>query len=192
MRRIIDLLVSVLCLIIFSPLTLLIAVLIRLDSQGSVLYTPRMVGWHGKIFSLYRFRTMRQAKELTRVGRFIRNYSLDHLPMLINLLKGDLTLVGPRPMEVETVDLDDPIWQRYVQVKPGLFNYAVLKLGKLWTPLRASNPSLNQELELEYLQKRSAAFDWQVLVQSLHALLTSRGNIKVRAEPQTDVQDKIQ
>jgi sugar transferase EpsL len=72
-------------------------------------------------------------KRLTTVGRFIRNYSLDHLPMLLNLLKGDITIVGPRPMELEVVRLDDPMWQQYFQAKPGLLNYAVLKLGKMWT-----------------------------------------------------------
>lgn len=190
MRRIIDLLVSVVCLMLFAPLMLMIAVLIRLETHESIFYMPQMVGLRGRKFLLYRFRTMNQVKELTRIGGFIRNYSLDHLPMLINLLKGDLTLVGPRPMEVETVDLDDQVWQRYFQVKPGLFNYAILKLGKLWTPLRTSQPALNQELELEYLRKRTVSLDWQIFAESIVALIKSRGNLKARSEPQVKVQDK--
>lgn len=190
MRRVVDLLVSIVCLIVLTPFMLLIAILIRLDSHGSALYTPRMIGWRGRKFSLYRFRTMNGSKEFTRVGHFIRNYSLDHLPLLINLLNGDLTLVGPRPMEVDMVDLADPIWQRYFQVKPGLFNYAVLQLGKAWTPSRTSKPGLHQQLELEYLQKQSVSLDWQIFVESIHALIKSRGNIKARSEPRVKIEDE--
>jgi lipopolysaccharide/colanic/teichoic acid biosynthesis glycosyltransferase len=157
-----------------------------------------MVGFHGRLFSLWRFRTMSTAgtgsdpeQLLTRSGRFLRNYSLDHLPMLINLLKGDLSIVGPRPMEVCTVDFEDPVWQRYFQVKPGLVNYAVLKLGKFWTPSRISDPDLNQELELEYLQKRSARFDLQVFLKSVSELVHSKWNIKARGEVDPEVKDKI-
>ena len=128
---------------------------------------------------------------LTRVGKFLRNYSLDHFPMLINLLKGDLTLIGPRPMEIYVVDSSDPIWHKYFQVKPGIFNYAVLKLGKAWTPSRAINPALNQELELEYQDKRSLKSDLQLFLDTLRALIASRGNIKARSEPDVDVKDKI-
>ena len=135
MRRALDLLVAIFCLTVFGPLILLIAVLIKLNSPEAILYMPQMVGQHGKVFSLFRFRTMsvdllNAEQRLTPIGKFIRNYSLDHLPMLINLLIGDLTLVGPRPMELEVVDFQDKSWQQYFSVKPGLFNYAVLKLGK--------------------------------------------------------------
>ena len=84
-----------------SPILLLIAILIRIDSPGPILYLPQMVGQHGKKFSLWRFRTMTAnrtnsgSEQLTPLGRFLRNYSLDHLPMLINLLKGDLTSLDP-------------------------------------------------------------------------------------------------
>ena len=197
MRRAIDLLVVIFCLIVFGPLILLIAVLIKLDAPGSSLYTPRMVGQYGKEFTLFRFRTMsvdhlEGEQRLTRVGSFIRNYSLDHLPMLINLLLGDLTLVGPRPMEPETVDLHDKIWQQYFMVKPGLFNYAVLKLGRMWTPSRTINPALNQELELEYLRKRSTAHDLRLFARSVWGFIKSRGNIKARgaADPELERQVK--
>jgi len=128
--------------------------------------------------------TLLTAEErLTRIGRFIQNYSLDHLPQLFNILKGDLTVVGPRPMEIEVVNMQDPIWQRYFEVKPGLVNYAVLRLGRTWTPSRATAPALNQELELEYIEKRSSLFDLHLLWKTLRALIASRGNIKARGEP---------
>jgi lipopolysaccharide/colanic/teichoic acid biosynthesis glycosyltransferase len=157
-----------------------------------------MVGQNGKVFSLFRFRTMsahqperNTESKLTRVGRFLRDYSLDHLPMLINLLKGDLTIIGPRPMEIEVVDLKDPLWQRYFLVKPGLFNYAILKLGKLWTSSRVGHQRLNQELELEYREKQSAAADLQLVMQFLRALMASHGNIKARGVPDPDLEKII-
>lgn len=191
MRRCIDLAVAIFCLTVFAPVLLLIALLIQADSSGPVLYIPQMVGQYGKVFFLFRFRTMSKGR-LTRAGKFICNYSLDHLPMLINLLKGDLTLVGPRPMETTVVDFSDPIWKKYLQVKPGLFNYAVFKLGKFWTSARRSDPTLNQELELEYLQKRTARSDLQIVLQSMRMLFISRGNIKARGEPAADVKDRIE
>jgi lipopolysaccharide/colanic/teichoic acid biosynthesis glycosyltransferase len=189
-RRLIDIFVASFCLIIFAPLLLVIAVLIKIDSWGPILYTPRMIGLHGREFFLFRFRTMpmhgNAEQKLTHVDKFIRNYSLDHLPMLFNLLNGDLTLVGPRPMETDPVNMDDLVWQKYFSVKPGLFNYAVLKLGRSWTPTRKTNSSLNQELELQYLQKRSISSDLKLFLKSIKAFLTSGGNIKARSEPDED------
>ena len=173
-----------------APAFVLIAILIRVDSPGSVFYSPQMVGQNGKKFALFRFRTMfpeipqlGDEQRLTRTGRMLRNYSLDHLPQLINLLMGDLTIVGPRPMELDVVNLQEPVWQQYVQVKPGLFNYAVVRLGKLWTPSRNSDPNLNQELELEFQQKRSVMADLQLFAQFVRKFIVSRGNIKARGEP---------
>jgi lipopolysaccharide/colanic/teichoic acid biosynthesis glycosyltransferase len=190
MRRVVDSVVAISGLILLAPILLIIAVFIRLDSKGPILYTPLMIGQHGKPFSLLRFRTM-AGQQVTRVGKLLRNYSLDHLPMLINILRGDLTLVGPRPMELHIVDFTDPIWQRYFQRKPGVINYAVLKLGKLWTPSRYINPVLNQQIELEYQARRSLKSDLRLLLDSLRAFMIRKGNIKARGEPARDVKDKI-
>ena len=119
-------------------------------------------------------------QRLTRPGALIWDYSLDHLPTLINLLKGDLSITGPRPMETQVADMADPAWQQYFQGKPGLFNYAVLKLGKSWAASRVSRPGLNQSLELEYRERRSAISDLQLILQSLRGYVASRGNIKAR------------
>jgi len=198
MGRLIDILFSLLCLIIAAPAMMLIALLIKFDSPGQILYKPRMIGQNGKVFTLFRFCTMSADRpylsaeqRLTRVGRLIRDYSLDHLPMLINLFKGDLTIVGPRPMEIHIVDLQNPIWQRYFQVRPGLFNYAVLKLGKLWTPSRVSDPTLNEELELTYRQKQSATQDLQLIVHWLRALIASGGNVKARGKPELEAESRL-
>ena len=197
MKRVIDVVFAIVCLLITTPLIILIAMLIRLESKGAVFYSPTMVGHNGKLFSLYRFRTISPSTQdhesdqrLTRVGALLRNYSFDHLPILINVLKGDLSIIGPRPMELDVVDYSDPIWQKYFQVKPGLFNYAVLKLGKSWTPSRISDPSLNQNLEFEYRQKQASILDLQLIIQFLRAYVASRGNIKARGTPDPEIESK--
>lgn len=174
-----------------------VAMRVKLEAPGPVLYSSQMIGEKGKVFSLFRFRTMTSVPDangetrLTRIGSLIRNYSLDHLPMLINVFKGDLTIVGPRPMETQVVDLADPTWRQYFQAKPGLFNYAVLKLGKLWTPSRVSDPTLNQQLELEYRKKRSASLDFQVFTQFLASCIASKGNVKARGMPDQEAASKM-
>lgn len=191
LHRLFDLAIALLCLVITAPGLLLIALLIKLDSRGPVLYTPEMVGMGGRRFRLYRFRTMlpeepghlTPADRLTRAGRFIRNYSLDHLPTLWNIITGDLALVGPRPMEPEFVDLAAPAWQRYFSVRPGLFNYAVLKLGRTFGPSSAASLPHKQALELEYIDQQSLRFDLRLLARFARAHLASRGNIKMRGEP---------
>lgn len=191
MRRSIDILFAALVLVLVLPLLLVICLLIKLESSGPIFYRPNMIGWHGKAFSLFRFRTMyadaRIGQSFTRVGRFLRNYSLDHLPQVFNLLRGDLTLIGPRPMEADVVNFQDPAWQQYVQIKPGLINYAIYKLGKEWTPSRSTRPALNQELELQYLQHRSIGSDVKLFLQSLWKLVTSKGNIKARGDVEPDL-----
>ena len=197
MRRIVDILFGLFWLALASPSIIIIAILIKRDSPGPIFYIPKMVGQHGTLFPLLRFRTMytelshhRDSEQgFTPVGRFIRNYSLDHLPILINLVFGHMTLVGPRPMELAVVDFRDPTWQTYFRVKPGLVNYAVLKLGKMWTPSRSSHPERNQTLELAYIQNQSWWFDIKLFVQFVYALITSKGNVKARKEPDTTLEN---
>ena len=199
MKRLFDVMFAVFWLLVTAPALLVIAIFIKLDSSGPVLYVPQMVGKGGKLFRLFRFRTMYvdeshhldQDKGFTRVVRFIRNYSLDHLPTLVNVLNGDISVVGPRPMEPEFIDLQDPTWQRYFQVRPGFFNYAVLKLGKTFGPSKSSNLSLKRELELEYIQKQSLTFDLQLFLKYVWAHIVSGGNVKSRGKPDPTVEDRI-
>ena len=198
MWRLIDLAFALFFLVLTGPLLLLISMLTKLDSTGPVLYKPEMIGKHGRAFRLFRFRTMQVAsrhvspdQRWTRIGSFIRNYSLDHLPMLLNLLKGDLTIIGPCPMEREAVDMQRPDWQEYFRVEPGLFNAAVLALGGAWTATRISDPTLNQELELEYLKERSALSDLGLFWKSIRAYFRSRGNVKARGEPDPALDQRL-
>ena len=197
LKRLFDLAIAIPVTILAAPLILLIAILIKADSPGPALYVPQMVGKDGKLFRLFRFRTMRvgfaqldPGDRRTRVGRFIRNYALDHLPTLFNVLKGDLGVVGPRPMEPEFVDLQDPAWQAYFQVRPGFFNYAVLKLGSTFGHSSADNLALKRELELEYIQKQSLVYDLRLFFRFICAHVASGGNVKARGKPDSAVLDR--
>jgi lipopolysaccharide/colanic/teichoic acid biosynthesis glycosyltransferase len=195
MMRLLDIGFALACLVIFSPLMLVIILAIRLGSPGPVLFRQPMVGKSGRPFTLMRFRTMivdtapdlAADQRFTCVGRFIRNNSIDHLPLLFNLLWGDLSIIGPRPMEPEFVNLADPDWQTYFQVKPGIFNYAVLKLGQEFGPSSADNLALKRRLEIENIQQRSFRLDLKFLGQIALAHIKTRGNIKMRGAPDPTV-----
>jgi lipopolysaccharide/colanic/teichoic acid biosynthesis glycosyltransferase len=125
-------------------------------------------------------------ERMTRAGRFIRNYSIDDLPNLFNVLMGDMSIVGPRPTEPERVDLEDPGWQRILTLRPGLLSFAIHKLARQYN---ASSWELRNKLELEYVQNQSLAFDLQILREAARALVASKGNIKARGEPAVEIED---
>jgi sugar transferase EpsL len=190
LRRSIDLVGALLLLILASPLLAVIAVALRLEGYGPVLYRSPRVGRGGRPFSLLRFRTMLDTAEprsveqrLTPVGRLIRNISLDDLPNLVNVLRGEMSLVGPRPMEPERVDLSDPAWQRILSVRPGLVSFAILQLARRYN---ASDTAAKNALELRYVQQRSLSGDLALFRRALRALVASRGNIKARGVPAPD------
>jgi len=188
MTRLLDVLVASLILIVTAPVLLVITFLIRCDSPGPIIYGSPRVGRNGKAFRLLRFRTVDLSKpahlsmqeRLSRVGSFIRNYSLDDLPNAFNVLKGELSLVGPRPTEPEMVDLNDPAWQKVLTVRPGYISWAILELASAYN---ASLWSLKLQLEEEYIQKKSLVFDVLVLRKAVRGLIASRGNIKARGVP---------
>ncbi len=140
MIRFFDFLFSLLGLIVLSPVFLLISLYIVLDSRGGVFYRQSRVGKDGKDFKLYKFRSMRTGADkrglitvgekdsrITRVGYFLRKYKLDELPQLINVLKGEMSLVGPRPEVRKYVDLYTPEQRKVLSVVPGITDYASIE-----------------------------------------------------------------
>ncbi len=135
LKRIIDLAASSLAILLLSPLLLVLAVTVRLCLGSPVLFRQRRPGLHGRPFTLYKFRTMADARDdhgcllpdaqrLTRLGRFLRATSLDELPELFNVLKGDMSLVGPRPLLMEYLDRYTPEQARRHAVRPGITGLA--------------------------------------------------------------------
>ena len=134
-KRVLDVVLAAVALIILSPVLLLLAFLIRVFLGTPVLFRQQRPGLHGKPFTLYKFRTMTDARDaqgnllpdeqrLTRLGRFLRSTSLDELPELWNVLKGDMSLVGPRPLLMEYLPLYNPEQFRRHEVRPGITGWA--------------------------------------------------------------------
>jgi len=134
-KRFFDFTVSLLMLIILSPILLLTAIAIRVSMGSPVFFSQLRPGFREKIFRLYKFRTMAELKDesgrllpdeqrLTALGKFVRAFSLDELPQLWNVLKGDLSVVGPRPLLIEYLDRYDPVQRRRHLVRPGITGWA--------------------------------------------------------------------
>jgi len=134
-KRIFDFSASLLALVLLSPVLALIALLVRVKLGAPVLFCQQRPGLHGKPFTIYKFRTMTGARDaqgdslsdaerLTRLGRFLRSTSLDELPELFNVLKGEMSLVGPRPLLMQYLDRYTPEQMRRHEVKPGITGWA--------------------------------------------------------------------
>ncbi len=135
-KRIIDFVASLTALIILSPLMALSAVLVKISDGGSVIFKQRRPGKDGKIFTVYKFRTMSEKTEdengrelsdverMTKIGSFLRKTSLDELPQLFNVLKGDMSFIGPRPLLCEYLELYTPYQMRRHEVLPGISGLA--------------------------------------------------------------------
>lgn len=143
MKRLFDIIVSILILVLFLPIGLIISAWILIESRGGVFYRQQRIGKHGTTFNMLKFRSMRPDADksgkltvgmrdprITRSGYFIRKYKLDEFPQFINVLKGEMSVVGPRPEVKEFVDLYTPEQQKILSVKPGITDYASLEYFK--------------------------------------------------------------
>ena len=195
LRRAQDIVFSLLALILLAPMALLISLAIVLDSPGDgASCRQRRVGRDGKLFWLYKFRTMcpdaeEQLNELlsqnqmdgpvfkikgdpriTRVGRFLRKTSLDELPQLLNVLQGDMSIVGPRPALPREVELYSDYQRQRLYVTPGLSCY--------WQIAPHRNEMSFDEwvaLDLKYIQERSFWVDWKIIFLTVRAMLMKYG-----------------
>lgn len=160
-KKLFDILFSLLWLIIVSPVLVLIAVLIKLDSPGPVFYRGIRVGRFGKPFKIFKFRTMVPDAEklgalstkaddsrLTRVGRFLKKYQLDELPQLINVLKGEMSVVGPRPQVSWAVELYNEEEKTLLNLRPGMTDWA-----SLWNFHEGEILKGSKDADKDYLEK---------------------------------------
>lgn len=204
-KRFIDILFSIILLIVFSPIILITLIAIKLDSEGPVLAdTPPRVGKDGKLFRMYKFRSMvknaymllqtdERYKQLyeeykkggyklthdprvTRVGRFIRKYSIDELPQFINVIKGDMSLVGPRayyPDELRDQQKQYPNTKDAVKimmsVKPGITG--------VWQVSGRSEINFDKRIQMDaqYAEKKSIVYDFLLLLKTPFAMLSGKG-----------------
>lgn len=180
-KRCFDLIGSAALLLCLFPLMLVIALLIRCTSPGPVLYVQERVGLHGRRFRMLKFRTMTVGADrittalhesdphITPVGRLLRRLSLDELPQLWNVLRGDMSLIGPRPMLPETAEGLRPHQQRRHHVRPGLTGLAQVR-GR-----NALAWSERVALDLEYVDRWSLWLDLWILWQTVGTVLSGRG-----------------
>lgn len=184
-RRLFDILVGSLGLLCSVPFIVVFGLLTKIEDGGPVFYKQERVGLYGKHFTLYKLRSMRVNAEkngpqwaekddprVTRVGSFIRKTRIDELPQFYNVLRGDMTLVGPRPERPEFVirfDQEIPGFISRLQVKPGLTGWAQINGGYDITPEE------KLELDLFYIENRSLLFNMRILIKTVLVLFTGSG-----------------
>jgi lipopolysaccharide/colanic/teichoic acid biosynthesis glycosyltransferase len=181
--RALDLLLAAIGLIVAAPVLAIAAIAIKLDSRGPVLYLARRVGRAGGEFDLYKLRTMHTGNDpvgvgtpvlagdprVTRVGALLRRFSLDELPNLINVLRGEMAIVGPRPTLRAQVDAYTPRQRRRLDVKPGLTGWAQVN-GRAGIPWDE-----RIELDVWYVDHRSPLLDLRILARTARLLITGHG-----------------
>jgi lipopolysaccharide/colanic/teichoic acid biosynthesis glycosyltransferase len=180
-----DLAIAAVGLVGVSPLLLAAAIAIRLESPGPVLYRQRRVGKDGVIFDLFKLRTMREGADpvgvgtavtaedprVTRVGSFLRRYSLDELPNLINVLRGEMRIVGPRATLPAQVELYTSRQLRRLDLRPGVTGWAQIH-GRAGIPWEE-----RIELDVWYVEHRSLRLDLEILARTPRALLGGAGSV---------------
>lgn len=181
--RALDIFGSIILLILFSPVIAITAVLIKLTSHGAVFYKQQRVSKDGGTFTLYKFRTMIEDAEkstgpvwasendsrVTKVGRFLRDSRIDEIPQLFNVIKGDMSLVGPRPERPHFVKLHKHLRQSRLAVKPGLTGFAQIR------NLYDLHPRHKIKYDYLYIQKRSLALNLYILVMTIPVILSRKG-----------------
>lgn len=195
MKRIFDILVSGIGLLCLSPLLLIVAIWIKLDSPGPVFYRQVRVGRYNKDFRIFKFRSMRIGSDkgslvtiggrdprITRSGYFIRKFKIDELPQLINVLVGDMSLVGPRPEVRHYVNYWTPEQMHVLDVRPGITDPASIKyrnenelLAQAEDPEKYYIEVIMQEkikLYLEYTEKSSFWYDIKLIFQTFWVIIT--------------------
>jgi lipopolysaccharide/colanic/teichoic acid biosynthesis glycosyltransferase len=184
----IDYLVTVICIIILLPVIIILAVTIKMTGDGPVIYTQKRIGRKGKTFVIYKFRTMQSEgdhacillsnkddKRITRFGRFMRKHKLDEIPNFINVLKGEMSIIGPRPEQkfyIDQILKKDPRYKILHLIKPGITSWGQVKFGY------ASNVEemiKRLEYDLFYLENRSILFDLKIAFRTLGIIFKGKG-----------------
>lgn len=188
-KRLVDIVGSAICLIVFSPLFVICYILIKMDDHGSAIFSQERVGLHGKVFNIYKFRTMTPNAEasgvpqlfdqsgdprLTKVGNFLRLHHLDELPQLWNVLIGDMSFIGYRPERQYFIDKimeKDSRYEKLYQIRPGITSYATLYNGYTDT---IEKMLTRLHYDLYYVCHRSFFFDCKILWRTFWSIVSGK------------------
>jgi len=188
-KRLFDLVLSVLGLIIASPILLITAIIIKLESKGPVIFKQKRLGLNGKTFVMYKFRSMYVGAEkegvyetkgdtrVTKVGKFIRRTSIDELPQLVNIIKGDMSLIGPRPTLTyhpwPLAEYTEEQRKRF-DVRPGITGWAQIN-GRKDIPW-----DQRIKYDVEYVENLSFFFDLKIFIKTIIKVLSMQDNVNIR------------
>lgn len=187
-KRLADILLSMLALLILWPVFLILALITWLDSGGPIFFLQERIGWHGKPFWIIKFRTMKNDAEsqgpqlsnpmdmrVTHIGRYLRRYRLDELPQFINILRGDMSLVGPRPERayfIGQISKHTPDFPRLLQMRPGLTSWGQVRYGYASSVEQMCE---RMKFDLTYVDHFSLLFDLKVLLYTIRIVLSGKG-----------------
>lgn len=191
-KSLFDFIIGLVCLLVLSPLLLTIAILVKLDSSGPIFYRGVRIGRYGRSFKILKFRTMHQGAEalgtttakndprVTKIGRVLRKYKLDELPQLINVIKGEMSLVGPRPEVQEHTDAYNDEEKMILSVLPGITDYSSIRFASLDEVLGSENPhqvyvtkirAEKNQLRLQYVRDCSFSEDLKIIWLTLITII---------------------
>ncbi|MBO7229804.1 MAG: sugar transferase [Bacteroidaceae bacterium] len=187
-KRMFDFLCSFVGLILLSPVFLLVSISLLLQNKGSIIFSQERIGYKGKPFKIFKFRTMHVDSEhegmpklavkgderLTKVGKFLREHHLDELPQLFNVLIGDMSFVGPRPERKYFIDMikkETSDYDYIYQMRPGLTSMATIYNGYTDT---MEKMLIRLRMDLDYLQKRSLFLDLKIIFTTVLYILTGK------------------
>lgn len=180
LKRFLDLIVSIIAFCLLSPLFIIVTVLLYIANQGKPFFAQQRPGKNGRIFLLVKFKTMNDKKDaggnllsdaerLTAVGRFIRKTSLDEIPQLINVIKGEMSLIGPRPLLIEYLPLYNDTQKRRHEVRPGITGWAQVN-GR-----NAIGWREKFELDVWYVDNMNFLLDCKIIIFTLMKVVKSEG-----------------
>lgn len=189
-KRLMDIILSFLLIIITLPATLLASLLIKLESKGPIFYRQNRSGMNGKVFKIVKFRTMvadaeklsgpvwstKDDPRITRVGKFVRKVRLDEIPQALNILKGDMSFVGPRPERpffVEKLSYEIPLYKRRLKVRPGITGWAQVKHKYDET---IEDVKVKLRYDLFYIENMSLRMDFKILFRTIFVVLFGKGH----------------
>ena len=181
-KRIIDIVVSFIVVIILSPVYLLIAIIIKIIDNGPIMYKQIRTGKEGNTFQIYKFRTMKNGN-VTKLGKFLRMTSLDEIPQFYNVLKGDMSIVGPRPWIPDYYENFNENQKERTEVKPGLVGLAQVN-GR-----RKINVFDKINYDIKYVKKVSLWLDLKIIIRSLKIIVTKQN---ISNEPNSYIKNEIE